>query len=61
VEIARYALIVATLGLCAVALLAPKLQQPREQAVIKAVLFVLVGMVFGVVLVLSTFDHLLGR
>jgi hypothetical protein len=50
----------ATLGLCAVAVSALCLTKPRQQAVIKAVFWVLIGTVFGVMLMLSAMDHLLG-
>lgn len=56
----RYVLIVATLALCAVATLALGMERPREQAVLRAVFYVLVGMVFGALLVLGTLERLMG-
>jgi hypothetical protein len=56
------ALIIVALGLCAVAVMALYMTKPIEQAIIKAVFWVLVGVLFGAIIVLAAMERLvIGR
>lgn len=59
-SVLRIVLIAATLALCGVAVLALYMEKPYQQAVLRAVFFVLVGMVFGAMLVLATLERIMG-
>lgn len=57
---AKWLTIIVTLGLCAVAVMALYMTKPVEQAIIKAVFWVLVGVLFGAIIVLATMERLVG-